>query len=82
MRPFVLDMPAFAFIVATRAALAAGVGLLVADRLPAARRRAIGRTLVAIGAATTLPAVMALRRSRRPAAALAFSRDRIDGFLP
>ena len=82
MKSFVLDVPAFAFIVATRAALAAGIGLLVADRLPADRRRAIGRMLVAIGAATTIPAVMELRRSRRSVEPAPTRRDRLDGFLP
>ena len=44
------------FIVVTRAALAFGVALLVADRIPQPRRRAIGLTLIAVGAATTIPA--------------------------
>jgi hypothetical protein len=65
MKNLVLNVPSFAFIVATRAALGVGIGLLVSERLPAARRRRIGATLVAIGAATTVPAVIALRRSRR-----------------
>ena len=42
MRSIVLDPPTFAFVVGTRVALAAGIGLLVSERLPAARRRAIG----------------------------------------
>jgi hypothetical protein len=63
MRTLVLNPPTFGFIVATRVALAAGVGLLVASRLPESRRRAIGAALVAIGAATTIPAVLSLRRA-------------------
>jgi hypothetical protein len=35
--------------------LAAGVALLLADRLSGERRRAVGWTLVAIGVVTTLP---------------------------
>jgi hypothetical protein len=62
---FSLTAPMFGFIVATRAALAFGMGLLVADRMPEARRRALGLTLVVIGAATTFPALQALRASRR-----------------
>lgn len=54
----------FAFVVATRAALAAGVGLLVANRIPESRRRTIGLTLVSIGVATTIPAAMAVFRGR------------------
>lgn len=71
MKNVLLNMPAFAFVLGTRAALAAGVGLLIAGKLSERRRRAIGGTLVAIGAATTLPAAMTvvrgLRRSRRSA---------------
>lgn len=69
MKTIVLDVPAFAFVVGTRAALAAGVGFLLSKGLPVARRRAIGATLVAIGAATTIPAAISvirgLRQSRR-----------------
>jgi len=65
MKSVVLSLPAFAFVVATRAALAAGVALLLADKLPTARRRAIGAALAAIGAATTVPAAMSVGRSVR-----------------
>ena len=65
MKNVVLNLPNFAFIVGTRAALAAGVGLLVAEKFPIERRRAIGTALVAVGALTTIPAVMSLRRSLR-----------------
>ena len=57
MKQLTLDTPSFAFVVVTRAALAFGVGLLVSAKIPEARRRAIGMTLVAIGAATTIPAI-------------------------
>jgi hypothetical protein len=62
-----LDLPALGFVVGTRAALAAGVALLVSGRLPPARRRALGLTLVAIGAATTLPAALSVVRGSRRA---------------
>jgi len=58
----VLNPPLLGFIVGTRAALAFGVGLLVADRIPESRRRRIALTLIGIGAATTVPAVIALVR--------------------
>jgi len=61
MRSVLLDLPTFGFIVGTRAALACGIGLLLADRLSEDRRRAVGLTLVIVGAATTIPAVAALR---------------------
>jgi hypothetical protein len=56
MRNLALSLPTFGFIVGTRAALAFGVALLVSDRIPASRRRALGYALLAIGAATTVPA--------------------------
>jgi hypothetical protein len=55
-----LRLPTFGFIVATRATLAFGVGLLVSTKLPEQRRRAIGLACVAFGVATTVPAVMAV----------------------
>jgi hypothetical protein len=65
MRTLVLNLPTFAFVVGTRVALAAGVGLLVSRKLPAHRRRAIGAMLVAVGAATTIPALLSVRRGIR-----------------
>jgi hypothetical protein len=54
----VLTPPLLGFIVGTRAALAFGLGLLLSERIPDSRRRTVGLTLVAIGAATTIPAAM------------------------
>ena len=65
MKSVVLTIPSFAFIVATRAALGVGIGLLASTRLPETRRRRIGTALVAVGAATTVPAVMKVVRGRR-----------------
>jgi hypothetical protein len=65
MKSVVLSLPTFAFVIGTRAALAAGIGLLLADKLPASRRRAIGAALVAVGAATTVPAAISVGRSVR-----------------
>jgi hypothetical protein len=66
MRSVTLRLPQIAFIVATRAALGAGVGLLAAGLLTPTRRRVLGRTLVAAGAATTVPAILLLRRRIHP----------------
>jgi hypothetical protein len=61
-----LRLPELGLIAATRGMLGAGIGLLLADKLSADRRKGIGCTLVAIGALTTLPlASMALDRHRR-----------------
>jgi len=74
-----LNLPTFGFIVTTRAALGVGIGLLVAERLSAERRRAIGATLVAVGAATTVPAVFSvvrgLRRSKHREMSSSIGRD-------
>jgi hypothetical protein len=63
----VLSPPLLGFVIGTRAALGFGLGLLLADRIPESRRRVVGLTLVAIGAATTIPAAMALFGHRVPA---------------
>jgi hypothetical protein len=65
MKHVVLNLPTFGFVVATRAALGVGIGLLVSERLPVQRRRAIGASLVALGAATTIPAALSVFRSLR-----------------
>jgi hypothetical protein len=65
MKNVVLDLPSFAFVLGTRAALAAGVGLLVSARLSPVRRRAVGAALVAVGAATTIPAAISVMRGFR-----------------
>ena len=67
MKNVMLSLPTFGFVVATRAALGIGIGLLMSDRIPSARRRTVGAALIALGAATTVPAVLALRRGRRRA---------------
>lgn len=58
-----LPLPLLIGIVATRAALGVGIGLLIADKLKD-RRRTVGATLLTIGAVTTVPAVIALRRAQ------------------
>jgi hypothetical protein len=55
--------PELALIAATRGMLGAGIGLLMAGRLSVEQRRAVGRTLLAIGAFTTVP--LALQVFRR-----------------
>ena len=70
----VLTPPLFGFVIGTRAALAFGLGLLLADRIPGPRRRAVGLALVALGAATTIPAAMAVFGHRVPASGLSLVR--------
>lgn len=55
MKKLDVTLPELALIAGTRAMLGAGIGLLLADRMPAQKRKAIGWTLTIIGAATTVP---------------------------
>jgi uncharacterized membrane protein YfcA len=50
-----ITLPELGLIAGTRAALGAGLGLLLADRLDDDRRRAIGWTLLLVGAISTIP---------------------------
>lgn len=52
-----LTLPEIGLIAGTRAALGAGIALLVADRLSRDQRRAVGWTLVAVGGLSTIPLV-------------------------
>ncbi|HKW47857.1 MAG TPA: hypothetical protein VJN70_10440 [Gemmatimonadaceae bacterium] len=65
MKKVTMSPPTLGFVVATRAALALGVGMLVAKRIPERRRKALARTLIGIGVASTVPAVMAVKRQNR-----------------
>ena len=58
-----LSIPEIAMIAGTRGMLGAGVGLLLADRLSREQRRAVGWTLFAVGAITTVPIAVQLLRS-------------------
>jgi hypothetical protein len=64
-----LPLPKFGFIVGTRVALGVGLGLLLADRLPRARRLAAGRALLTGGVLSTAAALMWMRLSMRRARA-------------
>ena len=55
MREVQLALPELALLVGTRAALGAGVGLLLADCLPGSQRKAVGWTLLLVGSITTVP---------------------------
>lgn len=55
-----LSLPQFGFVVATRAALGAGIGLLAAEKLRYRNRHRLGRALLAFGVLTTIPAAFLL----------------------
>jgi hypothetical protein len=67
MKKLMFNLPTFGFVVGTRAMLGVGIGLLLSERLPADRRRHIALTLISIGVATTVPALIAVRRGRAAA---------------
>jgi hypothetical protein len=64
----IITLPELGLISGTRAALGAGLGLLLADRLNEDQRRAVGWTLLAVGAISTVP-LLAEVMSRHPEAA-------------
>ena len=55
MREVQVTLPEIVLLVGTRAALGAGLGLLLADGLPECQRKAVGWTLLLVGAVTTVP---------------------------
>jgi len=50
-----MTVPELALIAGTRAILGVGLGLLLADRLNLDQRKAVGWTMFAIGAISTIP---------------------------
>lgn len=60
-----LSIPQLGFVIATRAALGAGIGLLLSQKLARKQSRTVGLALVAFGALTTIPAILAIRGSVR-----------------
>jgi hypothetical protein len=65
MKKAELTLPEVGLIAGTRIMLGAGLGLLLADRLKDDRRKAVGWTLLTIGAATTVPLVATVLTRRR-----------------
>ncbi|HWB09240.1 MAG TPA: hypothetical protein VG826_08450 [Pirellulales bacterium] len=55
MKEVRVTLPELGLIAGTRGALGAGIGLLLADRLSDEQRKAVGWTLLAVGAISTIP---------------------------
>ena len=55
MKQHEVTVPQIGLIAGTRAMLGAGSALLLSEKLSGEQRRAIGWTLVAVGALTTIP---------------------------
>lgn len=62
MRQVTVPLHELAFIAATRGIAGAGIGLLLSEYVPRPARRAIGWTLIGIGAATTVPIAVSVFR--------------------
>ena len=65
MRNVDIPLHELAFIAATRGLLGAGVGLLLSDYLRPETRKGVGWTLIALGAATTVPIAVSVFGQRR-----------------
>jgi hypothetical protein len=82
MRETRITLPELVLVAGTRAALGAGLGLLLADRLPADERRAVGWTLFLVGALTTIPLAMEVLGGQRISSAEHRSRIQESDFEP
>jgi len=60
-----LTLPEIALIAGTRGMIGAGAGLLLADRFNDDQRKAIGWTLLIIGAISTVPLAIEVLGKRR-----------------
>jgi hypothetical protein len=61
-------LPELGLIAGTRALAGAGLGLLLANRLSSENRRAIGWTLLLVGAVSTIPLALEVLDRRRQSA--------------
>ena len=64
MKKSELTLPEIGLIAGTRAMLGAGAGLLLADKLNKDQRKAIGWTLLIVGALSTIPLAMEVLNKR------------------
>ncbi|HLP31660.1 MAG TPA: hypothetical protein VK150_09880 [Geothrix sp.] len=71
MKEITLVLPELGMIAWTRIMLGAGAALLLGERLDREQRKAVGWTLFAVGAASTIPIAMLLFGSRRRGASAA-----------
>ncbi len=65
MKKVKLTLPEIALIAGTRGMVGAGAGLLLADRLKDDQRKAIGWTLLIIGAFSTIPLAIEVLSKRQ-----------------
>ncbi len=60
MKKHEVTIPQIGLMAGTRAMLGAGIALLLSEKLTSEQRQAIGWTLVAVGAITTIPLALQL----------------------
>jgi hypothetical protein len=75
MKKHIVTMPQIGLVAVTRAMLGAGVALLLSERLSGDDRRAIGWTLFAVGALTTVPLIMQMMDSAGRVSPTSFAAD-------
>ena len=66
MKTVRLTLPEIALLAGTRAALGAGVGLLLGEKLKPEQRQAVGWTLLLVGLLTTIPLALEVFGKREP----------------
>lgn len=66
MRETRLSLPQLAMIAGTRTMAGAGLGLLLADRLSDRPRKAVGWTLLVVGALSTIPLAIEVLGATQP----------------
>lgn len=65
MKSVELTFPELGLIAGTRGILDAGIALLIADRLTAEQRKAVGWTLFSVGVLSTIPLALEVFGKRR-----------------
>jgi hypothetical protein len=70
MKERMITLPELALVAGTRAALGAGLALLLAERLSPEQRRAAGWSLFLVGVLTTIPLAVEVLGRRNSAALL------------
>ncbi len=71
MKTYPVTLPEMAIVALTRGMAGAGLGLLVGGSMQRETRRALGWTLFALGAVSTVPILIALLGNRNPSGRVA-----------
>jgi uncharacterized membrane protein YfcA len=79
MRETQLTFPELGLIAATRGLIGAGIGFLLAERIPESPRKMLGWTLLSIGALSTIPLALTVFGRSHGAAAGSESSHRRAG---